>query len=155
MIDATRHLIVPGFVNAHYHSHDTLLKGMFELLPLHMWFINALPPQYPRRGAEEIRARTLLGAAECLLAGITTVQDMLTLFPFDEASLDVVLDAYEEIGLRCVFSLLERVHTPIGLDIGAETPEEIAVSIVAEIISVRRGGSGGKMSEQRRPKIRE
>ena len=30
---------------------------------------------------------------------------MLTLFPFDEASLDVVLDAYEEIGLRCVFSL--------------------------------------------------
>jgi len=35
------------------------------------------------------------------------------------------------------------VHTPIGLDIGAETPEEIAVSIMAEIIQVRRGGSGG------------
>ena len=50
---------------------------------------------------------------------------------------------------------LERVHTPIGMDIGAETPEEIAVSIVAEIISVRRGGSGGKMSELRRAKIRE
>jgi xanthine dehydrogenase accessory factor len=34
------------------------------------------------------------------------------------------------------------VHTPIGLDIGAQTPEEIAVSIMAEIIQVRRGGSG-------------
>ncbi len=34
---------------------------------------------------------------------------------------------------------LRRVHTPIGLDIGAETPEEIAVAIMAEIISVRRG----------------
>ena len=34
---------------------------------------------------------------------------------------------------------LERVHSPIGVDIGAETPEEIAVSIVAELIKVRAG----------------
>ena len=34
--------------------------------------------------------------------------------------------------------LLESVHAPIGLDIHAETPEEIAVSIIAEIIKVRR-----------------
>jgi len=35
---------------------------------------------------------------------------------------------------------LDRVHAPIGIDIGAETPEEIAVSIVAELIKVRAGG---------------
>jgi xanthine dehydrogenase accessory factor len=35
--------------------------------------------------------------------------------------------------------LLERVHTPIGLDIGAETPREIAVSVISEIIAVQRG----------------
>lgn len=34
---------------------------------------------------------------------------------------------------------LERVHSPIGMDIGAETPEEIGISIVAELISVRAG----------------
>ena len=34
---------------------------------------------------------------------------------------------------------LERVHAPIGLDIGAVTPQEIAVAIVAELIAVRRG----------------
>jgi xanthine dehydrogenase accessory factor len=33
---------------------------------------------------------------------------------------------------------LEQVHAPIGLDIGAETPEEIAVSIVAELIRIKR-----------------
>lgn len=44
---------------------------------------------------------------------------------------------------------LEAVRTPIGLDIGAETPEEIAISILAEVILARRGGSGCPMSERR------
>jgi xanthine dehydrogenase accessory factor len=44
---------------------------------------------------------------------------------------------------------LDAVHTPIGIDIGAETPEEIAVSILAEVIMERRGGSGARMVNRR------
>ncbi len=39
-----------------------------------------------------------------------------------------------------------RVHSPIGLEIEAETPEEIAVSIMAEVLMIRHGGTGEKMS---------
>jgi xanthine dehydrogenase accessory factor len=43
---------------------------------------------------------------------------------------------------------LDRVTSPMGLELNAETPEEIAVSILAQIIQQRRGGSGGPMDHR-------
>jgi len=40
---------------------------------------------------------------------------------------------------------LARVHAPIGLELGAETPKEIAISIMAEVIMVLRHGTGESM----------
>ena len=37
---------------------------------------------------------------------------------------------------------LARLHSPIGLDLGARTPEEVAVSVAAEIVALRWGGTG-------------
>ncbi|TFI51836.1 XdhC/CoxI family protein [Mastigocladus laminosus UU774] len=42
--------------------------------------------------------------------------------------------------------ILQQIYAPIGLDIGAFTPEEIAVSICGELIKVRRGGTGLSLS---------
>lgn len=39
-----------------------------------------------------------------------------------------------------------RVHTPVGLDLRAETPEEIALAALAHIVAVRRGGSGAPLA---------
>jgi len=43
--------------------------------------------------------------------------------------------------------LLERIAAPIGLDLGAVTPEETALSIMAEVVAVRNGRDGGRLSQ--------
>ena len=50
---------------------------------------------------------------------------------------------------------LDNVRAPIGLDIAAVTPEEVALAIMAEIVAVRRGGKGGSLSDWRRVNNRE
>lgn len=54
-----------------------------------------------------------------------------------KAKVKRIFDALREEGLSV--DALRAVHAPIGLDIGAITPQEIAVSIVAELIAVRHG----------------
>jgi cytosine/adenosine deaminase-related metal-dependent hydrolase len=103
VIDASGRLVVPGLINAHYHSHDVLCRGLFEELPLEFWLLYTLPMGVSRSD-EEVRARTLVGALESLRCGITTVQDMLGLVPLTERQTDVVIGAYRDIGIRVVFS---------------------------------------------------
>ena len=45
---------------------------------------------------------------------------------------------------------LRRINAPIGLDIGGRTPEEIALSVMSEIVAFRLGGNGGSMKLQER-----
>jgi xanthine dehydrogenase accessory factor len=56
-----------------------------------------------------------------------------------------VYQAIEKTGLPR--DKLRSIYAPIGLDIGALTPEEIAVSIAAEFILVKRGGTGRPLSD--------
>jgi xanthine dehydrogenase accessory factor len=45
---------------------------------------------------------------------------------------------------------LKKVRAPVGLDIGAVSPEEVALAILAEIVAERRGGNGASLSSWRR-----
>lgn len=76
---------------------------------------------------------------ECLQAVLRAQPDYVGLIG-SKRRVRIVLQRLENEGLAR--SLLETVRGPVGLDIGAVTPEEVALAILAEIVAVRRGGSG-------------
>ncbi|NIS81685.1 MAG: dehydrogenase [Anaerolineales bacterium] len=57
---------------------------------------------------------------------------------------ETTADKLQEMGISV--EKLQRVTSPIGLELNAETPEEIAVSVMAQIVMMRRGGSGETMA---------
>ena len=61
---------------------------------------------------------------------------------------NIVLEKLREEGFDA--DELKKVRAPIGLDIGAVSPEEVALAILAEIVAERRGGEGGSLSRWRR-----
>jgi 5-methylthioadenosine/S-adenosylhomocysteine deaminase len=113
VIDGRNKLVIPGLINAHYHSHDVLSRGMFEDIPLEVWIALAILPPTRKLTAREVRLRTLLGAIDCLRNGITTVQDMLGCGPGSEEHVEAAIKAYDEVGIRCVLGLQVGNRPPI------------------------------------------
>jgi cytosine/adenosine deaminase-related metal-dependent hydrolase len=106
-------LIIPGLINAHYHSHDVMLRGTFEQLPLDAWMLYSAPSCYARPSADKIALRTRLGAGECLLNGITTVQDMVSIVDADSEHLDAMIDTYAGVGIRVMLALQIADRNPV------------------------------------------
>ncbi|HET6669403.1 MAG TPA: XdhC/CoxI family protein [Pyrinomonadaceae bacterium] len=84
---------------------------------------------------------------ECLRAVMDSTPDYIGLIGSKRRT-NIVLERLRATGSDS--NRLAKVRAPIGLDIGAVTPEEVAVAILAEIVAERRGGEGGSLSAWRR-----
>jgi 5-methylthioadenosine/S-adenosylhomocysteine deaminase len=76
VMDATGHILMPGIVNTHCHAADSLFRGLVEDLPLEPWLQTVWKAEGAILNAETSHLGSILGFAELLLSGVTTVMDM-------------------------------------------------------------------------------
>ncbi|HEY6188875.1 MAG TPA: XdhC/CoxI family protein [Pyrinomonadaceae bacterium] len=88
---------------------------------------------------------------ECMRAAVAAEPDYLGLIGSKRRT-SIVLDRLREAGAE--ESSLAKVRAPIGLDIGAVSPAEVALAILAEIVAERRGGTGAPLSAWRRARMK-
>jgi xanthine dehydrogenase accessory factor len=84
---------------------------------------------------------------ECLRAAVDAMPDYIGMIGSKRRT-NIVLDKLREEGFP--EEKLRQVRAPIGLDIGAVSPEEVALAILAEIVAEKRAGSGNPLSDWRR-----
>ena len=108
-IDARGLLALPGLIDAHLHSSGAFERGRLDNLPLELFMLYEVPPvetEAPEPAA--YRARVLLGAAERLRKGVTTVFDDPIYAPVATPVLiDAVMGAYAESGMRATVSIYQ------------------------------------------------
>ncbi|NDB67927.1 MAG: hypothetical protein EB015_07975 [Methylocystaceae bacterium] len=104
VIDAKSRLVVPGLVNAHIHSPDSLIRGSAPELPLELWSLHSAAGRVERTVDETVLA-VQLTAAELLRAGVTCVVDHIRFDPALRVDLlDAVATAWRATGMRVVIA---------------------------------------------------
>src|SRR5215470_8781606 len=99
-LDATGMIVAPGLVDTHWHLWNTLLRGMSEGGPGYFRLCRSLGPAF---GPEDVYQGTLLGCAEAISSGITTVHDWCHNIR-SPAHAEAGLRALARAGLRARFS---------------------------------------------------
>jgi xanthine dehydrogenase accessory factor len=84
---------------------------------------------------------------QCMHIAVETNPDYLGLIGSKRRT-SIVIERLRDAGVS--EEQLGKIHAPIGLDIGAVSPEEVALAILAEIVAARRGGTGAPLSFRRR-----
>jgi 8-oxoguanine deaminase len=100
--DASRHVVLPGLVNAHHHFYQTLTRAHpagldHELVP----WLRAMNPIWARLTPRHLRIAVRLALTELLLSGCTTAADHHQMFPPGlENAIDIEVDEARKLGLR-------------------------------------------------------
>jgi len=100
IIDATDKIVMPGFLNAHYHSYANYVKGLAPTVPLEQWMLY-ITAQGQVLTPEDVYWNTLLGALEMIKTGTTGCIDHLAQ---GGEALDAAMQAYSDIGMRATLA---------------------------------------------------
>jgi 5-methylthioadenosine/S-adenosylhomocysteine deaminase len=104
VLDLGRRAMLPGTVNAHNHSFQSLLRGFGDDLPFLQWRDRALYRFSPKLGQEGVYTGALFAFAEMALHGVTTVCDFFYLNDGGNENARGVIGAAQKLGMRVVLA---------------------------------------------------
>lgn len=104
VLDLGRRAMLPGTVNAHNHSFQSLLRGFGDDLPFLAWRDRALYRYSPKLGTDGVYTGALFAFAEMALHGVTTVCDFFYLNDGGNENARAVIAAAKALGLRVVLA---------------------------------------------------
>lgn len=109
IIEGQGNLLMPGLVNAHFHSSVNHMKGRLPCLPLEIFMLYESPAlEVLKPTPREAYLRTMLGCLEMLRTGTTSVQDDCFFVPEPTPEIiDAVCQAYADSGIRATVALDE------------------------------------------------
>lgn len=107
VVDGKGNLVMPGLINAHFHSPVNHMKGRLPSLPLEIFMLYESPElDVLRPTPREAYLRTMLGIIEMLKTGCTSVQDDCFFVPRPTPEIiDAVAQAYLDSGIRARLAL--------------------------------------------------
>lgn len=97
-------VIVPGTINAHNHSFQSLLRGIATDRPFLEWRENALYKFSPRMRIEDIYNGAVFAFSEMMKCGVTTVCDFFYLHNYGLESDEAIVRAAKDVGIRLVIA---------------------------------------------------
>lgn len=133
---------------AEFVRADRFPEGQIELVVAQDWAESVRQAVGTGRGvAIAVVTRGHDQDEECMEAIVDVMPDYVGLIGSKRRT-NIVIDNLRQSGAS--EDHLRNIRAPIGLDIGAISPEEVALAIIAEIVAERRGAKGGSLSAWRR-----
>lgn len=128
------HIVMPGLVNCHTHLGNGFLRGIYDEMPLEVWFSKGMWPVLAGMSASAGEAGAYLSALELLSTGVTTTASGEICTPHRE-TMDGVMTALEKVGIRSIISRIVMDNGDEGSaaqfipSVYRETPAEAADEI--------------------------
>jgi 5-methylthioadenosine/S-adenosylhomocysteine deaminase len=138
LVEASGKLLLPGFVQTHVHLCQTLFRGLADDLPLLDWLRLRIWPMEAAHDEESLYWGSMIGIAELIASGTTTILDMATVH-----HTEAVFSALEQSGLRAISGacMMDDGDIPRGL----WAPTETALQESARLLERWHGRDEGRL----------
>jgi 5-methylthioadenosine/S-adenosylhomocysteine deaminase len=146
IIDAEGCVVMPGLVQSHVHTCQTLARGRGDDLALLDWLRQVVWPFEAAMGRDDLAASARLAATELLLGGTTAIQDMGTV-----RHTEAIFEVMREAGLRAVVgkALMDHDDVPPSL----REPTRAALDESHALCAAWQGQAGGRLGYAYAPRF--